>query len=119
MCFFNRALSETPLVNTGKTDPKKYIINHTNFKIKDPKVTFDFYFNVLGMELLGQHDFPDIKSTLYMVGYKDQDAGAKSMFARGSMIEFEYIYGTDTDPNFKGYETGNQNQDGFGHFAII
>ncbi|PVV04225.1 hypothetical protein BB560_001280 [Smittium megazygosporum] len=54
-----------------------------------------------------------------MVGYKDQDAGAKSMFARGSMIEFEYIYGTDTDPNFKGYETGNQNQDGFGHFAII
>lgn len=36
---------------TTKSDPSKYIFNHTMFRIKDPKASIPFYENVLGMEV--------------------------------------------------------------------
>ena len=36
----------------------------------------------------------------------------------GTALELTYNYGTDTDPNFKGYHPGNQEKDGFGHIAF-
>ena len=36
----------------------------------------------------------------------------------GTALELTYIYGTDTDPDFKGYHPGNQDKDGFGHIAF-
>ncbi|GKB44876.1 lactoylglutathione lyase isoform X2 [Tanacetum coccineum] len=41
------------------------------FRIKDPKASLHFYSNVLGMSLLKKLDFPDMKFSLYFMGYED------------------------------------------------
>ncbi|XP_030521108.1 lactoylglutathione lyase isoform X3 [Rhodamnia argentea] len=50
---------------------KGYIMQQTMFRIKDPKVSLDFYSRVLGMSLLKRFDFPDMKFSLYFMGYED------------------------------------------------
>ncbi|KAJ4829691.1 hypothetical protein Tsubulata_007497 [Turnera subulata] len=50
---------------------KGYIMQQTMFRIKDPKVSLDFYSRVLGMSLLKRLDFPEMKFSLYFMGYED------------------------------------------------
>ncbi|XP_041992265.1 lactoylglutathione lyase-like [Salvia splendens] len=40
-------------------------------RVKDPKVSLDFYSRILGMLLLKRLDFEDMKFTLYFLGYED------------------------------------------------
>lgn len=40
------------------------------YRIKDPKKSLDFYTRVLGMQLLTKLDFPDMKFSLYFLGYQ-------------------------------------------------
>lgn len=40
-------------------------------RVKDPKVSLEFYTGVLGMRLLTKLDFPDMKFTLYFLGYEN------------------------------------------------
>lgn len=40
------------------------------YRIKDPKVSLPFYTGVLGMQLLQKMDFPDMKFSLYFMGYE-------------------------------------------------
>ncbi|THG05157.1 hypothetical protein TEA_019586 [Camellia sinensis var. sinensis] len=74
---------ESPSNNPGlHTTPdeatKSYFMQQTMFRIKDPKVSLDFYSRVLGMS----------------------------------------NWGTESDPDFKGYHNGNSEPCGFGHIGI-
>lgn len=50
-------------------------MQQTMFRIKDPKVSLPFYSQVLGMKLLTKSDFPDMKFSLYFMGYEESTPG--------------------------------------------
>ncbi|KAL8130613.1 hypothetical protein V2J09_019768 [Rumex salicifolius] len=121
---------ESPLNNPGlQATPdeatKGYIMQQTMFRIKDPKISLDFYSRVLGMSLLKRLDFPEMKFSLYFLGYEDQSTAPYNSvdrtvwtFGRKATIELTHNWGTETDPEFKGYHNGNSDPRGFGHIGI-
>ena len=49
-------------------DTQKYIFNQTMLRIKNPKVSLDFYTRIMGMTLYRKIDFfPDMKFSLYFL----------------------------------------------------
>lgn len=73
-------------------------ILHTMLRVGDLDRSIAFYRDVLGMQLLRRHDYPEGRFTLAFVGYADG----------GAEIELTYNYGVTR------YEIGNA----FGHIAI-
>lgn len=73
---------------------------HTMLRVGDLERSIRFYTEVLGMQLLRQHDYPEGKFTLAFVGY-----GPESEHA---VIELTYNYGVER------YQLG----DAFGHIAL-
>ena len=64
------------------------------FRIKDPRKSLKFYTEVLGMTLLQKLDFPEMKFSLYFMGYEkaeDIPTGAaehaKWTFSRKATLE--------------------------------
>lgn len=43
------------------------------YRIKDPKKSLDFYTRVMGMRLLKKLDFPEMKFSLYFMGYENAE----------------------------------------------
>ena len=41
------------------------------FRIKDPKKSLEFYTKICGMTLLQKLDFPEMKFSLYFMGFED------------------------------------------------
>ena len=82
-------------------------------RVKDPKVSLDFYENVLGMDLIDKLDMSDF--TLYFLGYQHQ--GDASRGEREALLELTHNHGTENDPDFH-YHNGNAQPHGFGHLAI-
>ncbi|CAN1171808.1 Lactoylglutathione lyase [Linum perenne] len=121
---------DSPANNPGlHTSPdeatKGYLMQQTMFRIKDPKVSLDFYSRVLGMSLLKRLDFPEMKFSLYFMGYEDpasvpSDAVERTVwtFSKKATIELTHNWGTESDPEFKGYHNGNSDPQGFGHIGI-
>ncbi|KAB2038700.1 hypothetical protein ES319_D03G161700v1 [Gossypium barbadense] len=121
---------ESPANNPGLHFPpdeatKGYIMQQTMFRIKDPKRTLEFYSRVLGMKLLNKVEVPYMKMTLYMMGYEDvssapSDPVEKTIwtFGRPATMELTHFWGTENDPEFKGYHDGNSEPIGFGHIGI-
>ncbi|XP_006459095.1 hypothetical protein AGABI2DRAFT_201037 [Agaricus bisporus var. bisporus H97] len=106
-------------------DPEtaSYRFNHTMLRIKDPKVSLQFYQEILGMELQDKHDGGDF--TLYFLAYNHEgaelslDEKKRSRFAREGILELTHNHGTESDANFQGYASGNTDPGrGFGHIAI-
>ncbi|XP_042476794.1 lactoylglutathione lyase isoform X2 [Macadamia integrifolia] len=104
---------------------KGYFMQQTMYRIKDPKVSLDFYSRVLGMKLLKRLDFEEMKFTLYFMGYEDPATAPTSpsertvwTFSKLATIELTHNWGTESDPDFKGYHTGNSEPRGFGHIGI-
>ncbi|KAF8069908.1 Glyoxalase/Bleomycin resistance protein/Dihydroxybiphenyl dioxygenase [Lyophyllum atratum] len=92
-------------------------------RVKDPKVSLDFYQNILGMDLLSEKKFETF--TLYFLAFNlhgrelSPEEKEKSRFAREGVLELTHNHGTESDPNFKGYASGNEEPGkGFGHIAI-
>ena len=75
-------------------------ILHTMLRVGNLERSIAFYREVLGMQLIRQHDYPAGQFTLAFVGYGDEREGA--------VIELTYNYGVER------YEIGS----GFGHVAI-
>lgn len=73
---------------------------HTMLRVGDLARSIRFYTEVLGMQLLRQHDYPEGKFTLAFVGYGPESEQAA--------IELTYNYGVDR------YELGTA----FGHIAL-
>ncbi|TYJ02985.1 hypothetical protein E1A91_A13G267200v1 [Gossypium mustelinum] len=119
------AANNPGLHTTPDEATKDYIMQQTMYRIKDPKVSLDFYSRVLGMSLLKRVDVPELKFTLYFMGYEDvskapSDPYGKTVwtFGRAATIELTHNWGTESDPEFKGYHTGNSEPRGFGHIGI-
>ncbi|KAJ9699283.1 hypothetical protein PVL29_008064 [Vitis rotundifolia] len=104
---------------------KGYFMQQTMYRIKDPKVSLDFYSRVLGMSLLKRLDFPEMKFSLYFMGYEDTASAPSNetertvwTFSQKATIELTHNWGTESDPDFKGYHNGNSEPRGFGHIGI-
>lgn len=121
---------ESPANNPGlQANPdeatKSYFMQQTMYRIKDPKVSLDFYSRVLGMSLLKRLDFPEMKFSLYFMGYEDPSLAPSNSvdrtvwtFSQKATIELTHNWGTESDPEFKGYHNGNSEPRGFGHIGI-
>lgn len=104
---------------------KDFIFQQTMFRIKDPKVSLDFYTRVLGMRLLQKMDFPDMKFSLYFMGYVDPasipdnaEDRTEWLAKQPATLELTHNWGTESDPEFKGYHNGNSDPRGFGHIGL-
>mmetsp|Transcript_1572 Transcript_1572/g.3420 ORF Transcript_1572/g.3420 Transcript_1572/m.3420 type:complete len:320 (+) Transcript_1572:157-1116(+) len=103
---------------------KKYnaSFQQTMLRIRDPKVSVPFYEQHFGMKLVHKYDFPPFKFSLYFLERpKDgQELPATVPSAEsekylwsmpGTTIELTHNWGTESDPNFKGYWSGNSGKD--------
>ena len=103
---------------------KDYIMQQTMYRIKDPRRSLPFYTNVLGMTLLQKLDFPEMKFSLYFMGYESSqeiptDAAERIRwtFSRKATIELTHNWGTESDPDSV-YHNGNTEPKGFGHIGV-
>ncbi|KAK7204059.1 glyoxalase [Myxozyma melibiosi] len=104
------------------TDASGYRMNHTMIRVKDPKKSLKFYQEVLGMKLLRTAEHEAAKFTLYFLGYNNdpnfvENSGVGVHNFEG-VLELTHNWGTESDPEFKGYHNGNNQPQGFGHIAI-
>nr|WP_029891184.1 lactoylglutathione lyase [Polycyclovorans algicola] len=115
------------MTDTAPAPTGEFILSQTMLRIRDPKASLAFYVDVLGMTLLSQFDFPEMKFSLYFVGYlreedgplpDDPKARAEFTFLQKGAIELTHNWGTENDPNFAGYHNGNTEPRGFGHIGI-
>ena len=109
------------------SETAQYTFNHTMIRIKDPKVSLDFYTRVMGMKLVRKNDFPNAKFSLYFLGTfneeeikdlpKDNEEKRGWVLNQKSILELTHNWGTENDPNFA-YHDGNKEPRGFGHIAF-
>ncbi|OLY85176.1 Lactoylglutathione lyase [Smittium mucronatum] len=100
------------------TDVTKYKLNHTMYRVRDGEASVEFYTKVLGMRLLDSYINNDAKFSLYFLGYDDSLNQSQPRMSRQGLIELTHNHGTESDPEFKGYSTGNGDNGGYGHIAI-
>ncbi|XP_059314675.1 lactoylglutathione lyase isoform X2 [Lycium ferocissimum] len=136
---FSRFISSSSMASGSKDSPsnnpglhatpdeatKGYFLQQTMFRIKDPKVSLEFYSKVMGMSLLKRLDFPEMKFSLYFMGYEDLSSAPTDQvertawtFSQKATIELTHNWGTESDPNFTGYHNGNSEPRGFGHIGV-
>lgn len=102
-----------------------FVLNHSMLRVKDPKVSLDFYTRVLGMRVLRKLDFPEMKFSLYFLAKLDegeqvpQDVGERTQwtFRQHGILELTHNWGTEDQPDFK-YHDGNAQPQGFGHICF-
>jgi len=101
------------------------VFQQTMFRVKDPQPSLDFYTRVLGMTLIERLDFKDLEFTLYFLAFvdaakipEDRKDRVQWMFSQPACLELTHNWGTETDPEFKGYHSGNADPRGFGHIGI-
>ena len=73
---------------------------HTMLRVGNLDKSIAFYTQVLGMQVLRKHEYPDGKFTLAFVGYGDEQDS--------TVLELTYNWGTES------YDKGNA----YGHIAI-
>lgn len=101
-----------------------YVMNQTMLRVRDPGKSVEFYQTVLGMRLLRRFDFPDMKFSLYFLGYIDDNdvvqntVSPEYLTAQSGVIELTHNHGTENDSEFTGYHDGNANPKGFGHIGV-
>lgn len=103
-----------------------FVLNQTMLRVKDPKASVDFYTRVLGMSLLKSLDFEAGRFSLYFLAYlgegetlpEEPAALTRAVFSRETTLELTHNWGTESDPDFAGYHSGNVEPRGFGHIGI-
>lgn len=103
---------------------KGFTFQQTMLRVKDPKVSLDFYTRVMGMRLLRKFHFPEMKFSLYFLGFEeegsipnDSDERTKWLCAQKATLELTHNWGTESDPDVK-YHSGNSEPKGFGHIGF-
>ena len=106
------------LKKTKAEGTEEFVFNQTMLRIKDPKVSLEFYVNVLGLTLIKKLDFPSMEFSLYFLGYlregdepvpDDSQERAAYAFRQKAMLELTHNW--DQKEN---YDKGN----GWGHVCI-
>ena len=111
---------------TLPTGTDGFTLNQTMLRVRDPSASLAFYQDVLGMTLLQKLDFEEAAFSLYFLGYlrdgesvpTDPKARARFVFSRETTLELTHNWGTEDDPDFAGYHSGNEDPRGFGHIGI-
>lgn len=103
-----------------------YIFNHTMLRVRDPKVSLEFYSSILGMKLLRKVDFNEWKFSLYFLGMikssekmpsgSDSDI-TKFVAGRSGILELTHNHGTEITLETP-YHNGNTEPRGFGHICF-
>eukprot|EP00511_Aplanochytrium_stocchinoi_P000414 CAMPEP_0204823080 /NCGR_PEP_ID=MMETSP1346-20131115/1222_1 /ASSEMBLY_ACC=CAM_ASM_000771 /TAXON_ID=215587 /ORGANISM="Aplanochytrium stocchinoi, Strain GSBS06" /LENGTH=366 /DNA_ID=CAMNT_0051949613 /DNA_START=156 /DNA_END=1256 /DNA_ORIENTATION=- len=99
-----------------------------NIRVKDKEKSLAFYRDVMGMTLIDTYDFPKWEFSLFFLATlppgeeyslePGSDEAHKYLWSmNGTCIELTYNYGTEKNEDFH-YHPGNQEKDGFGHFAF-
>merc|ERR1712106_247117 len=103
-----------------------FIFQQTMYRIKDPKASLAFYTGVLGMRLLKKMDFPEMKFSLYFLGFVtesaipvDEQERTRWCFSQPATLELTHNWGTETVDGPTPYHNGNSDPRGFGHIGIM
>lgn len=110
---------------SAPSETADFVFNQTMLRIKDPSRSLPFYQHVLGMTLVKEIPFPEMKFTLYFLGYvrsRDQlpsDAAGRLNYAFGqpAMLELTHNWGTEKEAG-EPYHNGNEDPRGFGHIGL-
>lgn len=108
---------------TPDKETQSYVFNHTMLRIKDPKISLDFYSRILGMSLVRKLDFPEWKFSLYFLAFQPKHSGyegaeaARATAAREGVLELTHNWGTELEEKTP-YHNGNKEPRGFGHICI-
>lgn len=105
-----------------------FFLNHTMVRIKDPQRSLDFYTRALGMRLIRKLAFPEMRFTLYFLGFADEqqatqvpvdDPHARTTwtFSQHGMLELTHNWGTEDDSEVD-YHNGNDEPQGYGHICV-
>ncbi|ORY80014.1 lactoylglutathione lyase [Protomyces lactucae-debilis] len=115
----------------GQFSVQSYRFNHTMIRIKDPKVSLQFYQEALGMHFIAKLEAKEAGFDLYFLsfpktlpnGVKTADltpkSESKNQFSDAEgILELTHNHGTESDETT--YHNGNEGKDkqGFGHLAI-
>ncbi len=100
-------------------------LNHSMLRVKNPQASLRFYTGTLGMRLLRKLDFPEMKFSLYFLGYVEEgeqiprDDGERTAwtFSRQGVLELTHNWGTETQDGAV-YHNGNGEPRGFGHICV-
>lgn len=103
-----------------------FTLNQTMLRVRDPAASLAFYQEVLGMTLLQRLDVEDMRFSLYFLAFlgegesvPDEPAErARFVFTRETTLELTHNWGTESDPDFAGYHSGNDESRGFGHLGV-
>ncbi|CAO1625497.1 unnamed protein product [Jaminaea pallidilutea] len=100
----------------ASAETAEYRLNHTMVRVKDPQKSLHFYTEILGMDLIDEHDAGDFK--LFFLAFPaSPSANAASRAHREGILELTWNKGTEKDANQK-YHNGNDQPQGFGHLCI-
>jgi len=137
------AMAFDPSSYYGQAPPpetKDYIFQQTMLRVKDPKVSLEFYIGKLGFQLIMHRDFPQWGFSVYFIAQgldpslipskDDVDAQWTFCMNNPACLELTWNYGSEKEgkAGAKVYNTGNSDatgtQDGqpvkggFGHLGI-
>lgn len=113
---------------SGSTDPATYKLNHSMIRVKDANKSLEFYRKALGFKLFAKKEFEAAKFTLFFLGYdhgstipEGEEPPSKQALQQG-ILELTYNWGSENDPDFKGYHNGNSTENGakqgYGHICV-
>ena len=102
-----------------------FVFNHTMLRVKDPRLSLDFYTRVLGFRLIEKRDFAEAKFSLYFLAIVDdpanipEDDAARHRWMKSfpGVLELTHNHGTEREAG-PSYHDGNSEPRGFGHIAI-
>lgn len=103
-----------------------FTLNQTMLRVRDAAASLAFYQQVLGMTLLQRLDIEDMRFSLYFLAFlgegesvpDDPAERARFVFTRETTLELTHNWGTESDPDFAGYHSGNDEPRGFGHLGV-
>ncbi len=104
-------------MSADKVNPKEFRMNHLMLRIKDPKISLPFYTDVLGMEVIDEHDGGDFK--LFFLAYGHQSSSVTHRAQREGIVELTWNKGTESKEG-QVYTNGNEGAEkqGFGHICV-
>ncbi|ANB14935.1 lactoylglutathione lyase GLO1 [Sugiyamaella lignohabitans] len=97
-----------------------YALNHTMFRIKDPKVSLDFYKKHFGMDLVATLPVNELGFTNYFLAFNGAKAlyKDKPWYEREGVLELCHNHGSENDSSFKANNGNVEPHRGFGHICF-